>query len=58
MIKRTYIDIRAELDGVVGKLQAVETDIDQAMELHKQAEKLLAELEAYLKQVEKTIKKK
>lgn len=46
--KRTYNQLKEELDQVLRKLQHEDTDVDAAVELHSKGEKLLKEIEAYL----------
>lgn len=47
--KKSYREHQAELDQVINQLQTAELDIDKALELYKQGEKLVKELENYLK---------
>ncbi len=47
--QKTYRELQDQLDAVLHELQAAELDIDKALELHKQGEGLLKELEDYLK---------
>lgn len=47
----------AELEAVVAKLQDPDIQIDEAVTLHAQGLKLVAELETYLTQAENEIKK-
>ncbi len=46
--KKTYKQLQGELDELLDQLQSVELDIDKALILHKEGEKLVAELEEYL----------
>lgn len=46
--KKTYSQLQAELDELLLQLQSGDLDIDKALTLHKEGEKLVAELEAYL----------
>lgn len=46
--KKTFVQLQAELDGLLLQLQSGDLDIDKALILHKEGEKLVAELEAYL----------
>lgn len=46
--KRTYSELQDELDEILLQLQSGELDIDKALKLHTEGEKLVAELEAYL----------
>jgi len=45
---KTYSQLQEELDQVLLQLQSDELDIDKAIVLHKEGQKLVAELEAYL----------
>lgn len=47
--KKSYRELQAELDKVLDELQSSELDIDKALDLYKQGQKLIAELEKYLK---------
>jgi len=47
--KKSYRELQAELDKVLDELQSSELDIDKAMGLYKQGQKLIVELEKYLK---------
>lgn len=46
--KKTYGQLQAELDELLLQLQSGDLDIDKALILHKEGEKLVTELEAYL----------
>lgn len=46
--RKSYRDLQAELDEVLEKLQSAELDIDKALELYGQGQKLIEKLEAYL----------
>lgn len=48
MTKKSYKQLQTELDDLLEQLQSAELDIDKALILHKEGEKLVAELEAYL----------
>lgn len=56
-MKKTYSQLRSQLDDVLDALQDPSIDIDQALELYTSAKKLIAELETYLKDTELKIKK-
>jgi exodeoxyribonuclease VII small subunit len=56
MSKKSYKDLQEELTAVVQKLEAGDVDIDEAFAYHKKGEKLLKQLETYLKEAENTIK--
>ncbi len=53
--KKTYSELQSQLDDVLSEMQNAELDIDKAISLHKQGEKLIAELENHLKEVENKI---
>ena len=46
--KKSYRELQSELDDVMMRLQSAELDIDEALTLYKQGQKLVADLEAYL----------
>lgn len=46
-----------EFEHITAQFDAVELDIEQALELHKKASALLDELERRLKQAEASVKK-
>lgn len=52
---RSYKTIKDELDAVVDKIQASEADIDESIDLYKQAKKLILELESYLENTKNEI---
>lgn len=54
---KLYHQLKAELDEVLARLQQDDIDIDEAMKLHEQGTKLVAELETYLKTAENKITK-
>lgn len=47
--KKSYRELQAELDKVLVELQSADLDIDKALDLYKTGQKLLADLEKYLK---------
>lgn len=49
--------LQAELDEVLEQIQAEELDVEAAIKLYERGEKLISELEAYLKTAENKIKK-
>lgn len=53
--KKSYAQLQEELEDTLLKLQSGELDIDKALLLHKQGEKLVGELEAYLKDAKNEI---
>ncbi len=56
-VSKDYKTLSAELDAVLVSLQSPDTNIDEAMKLYEKGQKLIAELEAYLKSAENKIKK-
>ncbi|MBP7807065.1 exodeoxyribonuclease VII small subunit [Candidatus Saccharibacteria bacterium] len=54
---KTYKQLQAELDEVMDKIQAEELDVEEAIKLFERGEKLIAELELYLKTAENKIKR-
>jgi exodeoxyribonuclease VII small subunit len=53
--KATYRELREKLDAVLDELQSAELDIDKALELYKQGQALVLELEDYLKNAKNEI---
>lgn len=43
-----YQDLKGQLDDIIAKLQDEDLDIDTAIKLHEQGQKVVAELEKYL----------
>ena len=54
--KKSYRTLQAELDKVLAELQSADLDIDKALDLYKQGQKLLTDLENYLKSAKNEIK--
>lgn len=54
-IKKTYRELQGELDSVLVELQSAELDIDKALELYKQGQKLIEQLEDYLQNAKNEI---
>ncbi len=46
---------KLELDSILSKLQQEDTDIDEAIELYKSGQQIIAELLDYLKHAENSI---
>ena len=57
MAEKSYRQLKDELDQVINKLENGEADIDEAVELYETGQKLVAELEKYIKKSEAKIKK-
>ncbi len=52
-----FKDIQAALDTVIVQLQSDDLDIDKALELYKQGQKLIKQLENYLQTAKNEITK-
>lgn len=50
--KQSFRELMAEFETVTAQFDAIELDIEQALELHKKASELLNELERRLKTAE------
>lgn len=57
MSKKTYKQLKNELEKVLDRLQDPQTDIDEALRLHEEGKKLIDQLEAYLDDVEQKVGK-
>lgn len=57
MSDKTYRQLQTELDDVLSQMQSSEMDIDEAIKLYKQGEKLLASLSKKLEVSKNEIKK-
>jgi exodeoxyribonuclease VII small subunit len=53
----SYRELRSKLDEVLAALEASELDIDEAIALHKKGQQIVAQMESYLNDVGKTVKK-
>lgn len=51
--KKSYQELKNELEAVLEQLQHEDTDIDEAVELHKKGQDLVKQLEAYLGKIDK-----
>lgn len=56
-MKKTYQELKAELHELLQWFEQDDLDIDQAMQKHADAEKLIAQLKEYLDETEQKIKK-
>jgi len=54
---KTYTELKSALSEVLDWFERDDIDIDQAIEKHAEAEKLIAELKKYLDASEQKIKK-
>ncbi len=57
MSKKTYQQLQSELDEVLSELQSSELDIDKSLELYSRGQKLIKQLEDYLKTAKNQITK-
>jgi len=57
LTKKSFRELMDEFESVSAQFDAIELDIEQALELHKKASMLLDELERRLKTAEATVKK-
>ncbi len=57
MVKKPYNAMQSELDELLDWFNSDNVDIDKAVAKYEQAQKLLAEMEIYLKEAENKIKK-
>ncbi len=53
--QKAYRELQADLDKVLDQLQSAELDIDKALELHKQGQELIKQLEDYLQTAKNTV---
>ena len=49
--EHSYQDLKAALELILDKLQNVETDIDEAVQLYKEGQRILKQLDRYLEEV-------
>ncbi|MDQ5971893.1 MAG: Exodeoxyribonuclease small subunit [Patescibacteria group bacterium] len=57
MAKQSYKTLQAQLDAVLTEMQSDDIDVERALELYADGQKILAELEAYLKTAENKVQK-
>ncbi len=55
--KKNYKTLSGELDDVLLRMQSEDVDIDEALELYKRGQGLIAELEKYLSTAKNEIQK-
>lgn len=53
--KTSYKQLQTQLDDTLAQLQSAELGIDKALELYKQGQKLIEQLENYLKNAKNEI---
>ncbi|OGL31327.1 exodeoxyribonuclease VII small subunit [Candidatus Saccharibacteria bacterium RIFCSPHIGHO2_12_FULL_41_12] len=51
-MKKTYKDLKQELDEVLSQLSSGDIDIDDAIALQKKGQKLIEQIKAYLTQLD------
>ena len=56
-MKKTYQQLKSELDEIIVKLEDPDIDIDEALTLHQKAGALTRDLDQYLSQREQKFKK-
>jgi len=53
--KQSYRALQSELDKVLTELQSTESDIDKALDLYKQGQELIKQLEEHLLTAKNTV---
>ena len=53
----SYKELRDKLDAIMEWFEGSDLDVDEALSKHAEAEKVIAELEEYLRDTEQKIKK-
>jgi exodeoxyribonuclease VII small subunit len=53
---RSYQEIKLDLDAVIQNLQAEDIDVDNAIKLYSDGQKLIKEMDDYLKKAKNQIK--
>lgn len=48
---KSYQELKQALDEILVRLQSGETDIDEAVKLHAEGQKILKQLDAYLQKI-------
>lgn len=56
-MKNNYTILKRELDRLVGLLEDDTLDIDEAVKIYEKSQKIIVEMEAYLKKTEAKISK-
>lgn len=54
---KSYKDLKRSLDEVLEKIQSPDCDLDEVLELHEKASKIVSELEDYLDKAQAKINK-
>lgn len=54
-MKESYADLKLKLEKLVEELENPTLDIDEAVKLHKEAEKTLQKMEKYLTSIKETL---
>ncbi len=53
---KNYSELKNKLNQIIDKIQSPDTELDEAIKLHKEGETIVKELEAYLAQASQKIK--
>ncbi|MBW3568833.1 exodeoxyribonuclease VII small subunit [Candidatus Parcubacteria bacterium] len=57
MSSNEYTNLKTELDKLIAKLEDESLDVDEAIKLYEKSQKVIAEMDVYLKKSEAKIKK-
>ena len=52
---KSYQTLKQQLDEIIAELQAEDLDVDKAVELYQQGQKIVAELEIYLTKTKQSL---
>ena len=53
--QKNYRELQAELDTITDKMQSQDSDIEESLQLYKQAQSIIKQLEDYLKTAQNEI---
>jgi exodeoxyribonuclease VII small subunit len=54
-VKKSYQEMKDDLDSIIAKLESDEIDIDEAAKLYSQGQKLAGEIEKYLAKIKASL---
>ena len=57
-MKASYANLKTKLDDIIGKIQDSNTDLDEALILHEEGQKVLEKLHTYLGDAKQKISQK
>ena len=57
-MKESYANLKNKLDDIIGKIQDSNTDLDEALILHAEGQKVLEKLHTYLDDAKQKISQK